>query len=182
MASLFEPRFNEIHYTLFISVQQDINEEIKSLYHKKSDEHNADILRNSHPDSGFDVFVPEEHIMPANKTTKIDLKIKCEMVKHVNGNQVPSPFYLYPRSSISKSNFRLANNVGIIDSGYRGCLAGMFDVVHTTDNVKCSKGTRLLQICSPTLEPFKVILVNNDNELTSTTRGDGGFGSTGLTN
>ena len=102
------------------------------------------------------------------------------MVKHVNGNKVPNHLS-YPRSSISKTNFRLANNVGIIDSGYRGCLAGMFDVVHTMDDVKCSKGTRLFTNCTPTLEPFKVILVNNDNDLSSS-RADGGFGSTGMSN
>lgn len=182
MAALSETRYNVIEYALYISISQDVDDEIKSLYRKKSDKHNTDILRNSHPDSGFDVFVPSEHLMPPNKTTKIDLKIKCEMVKYVNGNKVPSPFYLYPRSSISKTNFRLANNVGIIDSGYRGCLAGMFDVVQSSETVKCQKGTRLLQICTPTLEPFKVILVNNDNDLTSTQRADGGFGSTGMIN
>ena len=29
-------------------------------------------------------------------------------------------YYLYPRSSISKTPLILANSVGIIDSGYRG--------------------------------------------------------------
>ena len=31
-------------------------------------------------------------------------------------------FYVYPRSSISKTPLRMANSVGIIDSGYRGNL------------------------------------------------------------
>jgi dUTPase len=31
-------------------------------------------------------------------------------------------YYLYPRSSLSKTSFQLANSVGVIDAGYRGNL------------------------------------------------------------
>ena len=82
--------------------------------------------------------------------------------------------------SISKTKFRLANNVGIIDSGYRGNLIGMFDVLYSNMPVKCEKGTRLLQICTPTLEPFKIVMVESDNDLSTTNRGSSGLGSTGL--
>ena len=37
-------------------------------------------------------------------------------------------------------------------------------------------GTRLFQICSPDLSPLKLVIVE---ELTETSRGEGGFGSTG---
>jgi dUTPase len=40
--------------------------------------------------------------------------------------------------------------------------------------------TRMFQICSPTLEPFLVEIVDSEDELGSTERGNGGFGSTGL--
>jgi dUTPase len=58
-------------------------------------------------------------------------------------------FYLYPRSSISKTNLRLANSVGIIDSGYRGNILAIFDILQN-DNVSTTieKHSRLLQICS----------------------------------
>ena len=39
-----------------------------------------------------------------------------------------------------------------------------------------SKGTRLVQICAPELQPFSFDVVNT---LTETERGEGGFGSTG---
>jgi dUTPase len=42
------------------------------------------------------------------------------------------------------------------------------------------KHTRLLQICHPFLLPFLVELVNNKNDFTSSERGIGGFGSTGV--
>ena len=90
-------------------------------------------------------------------------------------NGIPTAFYMYPRSSISKTPFRLANNVGIIDCGYRGNLGAYFDCFSNSTE-KITKGSRLLQICSPNLLPFRVVLVNSLDE---TIRGAGGFGSTG---
>ena len=92
-------------------------------------------------------------------------------------------YYLYPRSSIVKTQFRLANSVGIIDSGYRGNIMGVFDIKElqsTKLDFKLEKYTRLLQICSPTLCPIYVILVKTEEELGETERGLGGFGSSGI--
>ena len=47
------------------------------------------------------------------------------------------------------------------------------------EDYKVTKGTRLFQLCSPDLSPIKFSLVEED-ELSKTERGDGGFGSTGL--
>jgi dUTPase len=38
----------------------------------------------------------------------------------------------------------------------------------------------MFQICSPTLEPFLVRIVEHESELGITERGCGGFGSTGV--
>jgi dUTPase len=40
--------------------------------------------------------------------------------------------------------------------------------------------SRMFQICSPTLEPFMVKIVDSEEKLGLTERGSGGFGSTGL--
>ena len=40
--------------------------------------------------------------------------------------------------------------------------------------------TRMFQICSPTLEPFLVEIVESEEDLGFTQRGSGGFGSTGV--
>ena len=77
----------------------------------------------------------------------------------------------------SKTKFRLANSVGIIDSGYRGFLGAVLDNI--SNEPQNTETNRLLQICSPTLQPFLVSIVNNEKELGSTERGCGGFGSTG---
>ena len=91
-------------------------------------------------------------------------------------------YYMYPRSSISKTNLRLANSTGIIDSGYRGHLIGMFDLVNLSENDEyvVNRYDKLLQICAPGLVPIVVEVVNTIEELGSETeRGAGGFGSTG---
>ena len=86
---------------------------------------------------------------------------------------------MYPRSSISKSKLRLANNVGIIDAGYRGHLMGMFDCIYE-DKLLVNKFDRHLQICAPGLIPIMVTMVATKEELgVKTSRGEGGFGSTG---
>lgn len=168
-------------YTLYIYINRRSNS-VFELYNKRIQEHNDDVMDpyNQCPDSGFDILVPKEQELVPFEVNKIDFNIKCEMVKMVNNRTIPSAFYLYPRSSISKTKFRLANNVGIIDSGYRGNLIGMFDVLYSNMPVKCEKETRLLQICTPTLEPFKIVMVESDNDLSTTNRGSSGLGSTGL--
>jgi dUTP pyrophosphatase len=72
----------------------------------------------------------------------------------------------------------LANHTGIIDAGYRGYLIGAFRNLYA-DPYKVEKHTRLLQVCHPTLCPIHVVLVNEE-DLSTTARGEGGFGSTGL--
>ena len=171
-------QLSQPEYTLYLSVQ-NCSADLQQLYRENALKHNENMYHNDFPDSGFDIFVPKEQVLSHEQVNKVDLFIKCEMVHHVNRENIPSGFYLYPRSSISKTKFRLANNVGIIDSGYRGNLGAMFDVVYSSQEVKCEKHTRLVQICGPTLERFKVVITDSDSELSTTRRGAGGFGSTG---
>tara|TARA_Y100000816_G_C25762985_1_gene400752 strand:+ start:21 stop:545 length:525 start_codon:yes stop_codon:yes gene_type:complete len=168
-------------YRLYLYVDNEYSN-LNEIYDSKIQEHNQVIYDNENPykDSGFDLYNPEELIMKVNECNKMNLRVKCAMVRLLNdNNEVPCGFYLYPRSSISKTKFRLANNVGIIDSGYRGNLCGMFDVVNSVKEILCPSHLRLLQICSPTLAPFEIVKVQSDAELGTTQRGSGGFGSTG---
>jgi dUTP pyrophosphatase len=93
----------------------------------------------------------------------------------------PISFYMFTRSSMSKTNFRLSNSVGIIDSGYRGTIGAFFDAYPwQNDTYMMTKGSRVVQLCSPTLEPFMVSIVDSIDSLGQTDRGAGGFGSTGV--
>lgn len=164
--------------------------ELKELYKKQAEKTNdkVNMCNSCNCDSGFDLFVPEEVVFHSNnlfQTQKIDCKIKTEMMYYSSEKyeMKSHPYYLYARSSISKTPLMLANHVGIVDSGYRGNVIGAVRCMYMEDNseqYKVEKFTRLFQICLPTLEPFFVEIVDNLEQLSTTERGSGGFGSTGL--
>ena len=149
-----------------------LNEEIKSMYHDYATAE-ANARREERGDAGLDLYCPGNlEIMPG-QTKCIDFKIQCEGLSDSDARNVC--YYLYPRSSISKTPFRLANSVGIIDAGYRGNLMAMVD--NTSKEVQTiQKGTRLFQICGRYLEPIHLELVEL---LSDSDRGNDGFGSTG---
>lgn len=161
---------------LFINPE---NKELIDLYKSHIEEHNK-TMSDSFPNSGFDIFLPDTVVFNEKFNTKmINMQIKTEMVY----DDKPSPFMVFPRSSISKTELMLSNHTGIIDSGYRGNLMGAFRWLNNSDNYytyTVPQYTRLLQICHPSLCPIIVSLVMDENELSTTTRGAGGFGSTGI--
>ena len=113
---------------------------------------------------------------------KIDFKIKTAMYCINNNNYTPVSFTTHARSSIYKSPLRLANNTGIIDSGYRGNIGAVFDIfaVQHYDGFKIKQNDRFIQICAPALKKFIIKLVDNDTDLgIQTDRGTRGFGSSG---
>ena len=119
-------------------------------------------------DAGLDLFVVEEQTVEAGKTTFINLGISCETAEK-------RPYFLMPRSSISKTPIRLCNSIGLIDAGYRG------EIMAAVDNIKhedytINSGQRLFQIVAMDGSPLSFELVD---ELSATGRGAGGFGSTG---
>jgi len=119
-------------------------------------------------DAGLDVYIIEEQTIEPKETTLIHLQVACEPV---NGR----PYLLMPRSSIAKTPLRMCNSIGLIDGGYRG------EIMAVVDNIKeqsytIKPGQRLFQIVGMDGSPIHFTLVN---ELSETTRGESGFGSTG---
>ena len=95
--------------------------------------------------------------------------------------EIPEGFVglVFPRSSIRKTNLHLSNSVGVIDSGYRGELQATFKKIqgisnNVLDNYKV--GDRIFQLM---IIPHPTIQFQEVDELTTTERGEGGFGSTG---
>jgi len=126
-------------------------------------------------DSGLDVYVSEDLDVeltgsPFSEVYTVHSDLRCELL--VDGEA--SGFLLMPRSSIHKAHVLMANSTGLIDSPYRGELLGK---VYATRDTNIKKGHRLFQIVAPNLKPIKVELVDS---LSSTERGEGGFGSTGV--
>lgn len=81
---------------------------------------------------------------------------------------------LFPRSSISNSGLILTNSVGVIDSGYRGEVKFRFK--HIPDTAYYKPGDRVGQII---IMPYPQIELQEVDELSSSERAEGGFGSTG---
>jgi len=162
-----------------------MTEDVEELYSSHSTYHEGD--------SGLDLFFPEDVSFRCGETKLVDLGIRCEMEQHSIYTGVANVSYLLlPRSSISKTPLRLANSIGLIDAGYRGNILMALTYVPTSEDLlnirkggaddplpvyTVKKGTRLGQISLPTLEPFRFKL---SNELSETSRGTGGFGSTGM--
>jgi dUTP pyrophosphatase len=154
--------------------------EVHNLYVQNADIHNNNVFYNNYIDAGFNLLLREEVNCDSNKVNKIDFGVKCsgKMICD-NGKEFSSGYYMYPRSSTgSKTALRMANSVGIIDSGYRGNLMGCFDVITNTNSPSYfDKYTSLVQICAPSLVPIVILIVDDLDE--NTERGNGGFGSTG---
>jgi len=97
----------------------------------------------------------------------------------------------FPRSSVSKYNLVLANCIGLIDADYRGEVLLRFKYIWQPEDYKIrtdnllegnvnstklyNKGDKVCQLKVTKVENVEFVLVD---ELDSTTRCDGGFGST----
>ena len=118
-------------------------------------------------DVGLDIPMQKSVIIPAHvRSFKINLDFKAN----------PTHGYmLVPRSSISKTSIRLANSIGIIDKKYRGDVMVVVDNVGDAD-VLFQEGCCYFQIVAfdGNLPRYQV-----DNVDVVTSRGTGGFGSTG---
>lgn len=103
--------------------------------------------------------------------------------------------YIFPRSSISKQDMALTNSVGVIDSGYRGEVMAKFKMAiragmlkkkgveehyfaHTVypGNRVYDVGDRIGQLI---IMPLLSIELEEATELSTTSRGTGGYGSSG---
>jgi dUTPase len=131
--------------------------------------------------AGYDLRVVKVQL-PLDDADLVPLGVKARLLKETAyGDEVTiveeSHFTLEPRSSIYKTGFMMANGRGIIDKTYRGQLmAPLITVGKTRRDI--AAGTRLFQILAPDLGHIsKVVYVDS---LPDTTRGEGGFGSTGL--
>jgi len=161
-----------------------LDESLESLYKKRV---------NVEGDAGVDLYFPEEVIIPAKELgVKVDLQIQAEMVQAVRSSltkNIPPEmlesmniqdrylsYMVVPRSSIIKTPLRMSNSVGIMDAGYWGNFMVPIDNLSDEDFV-IEKHTRLFQVVSANLDSISIELVR---KLSSTSRGTGGFGSTGI--
>ena len=81
---------------------------------------------------------------------------------------------LFPRSSVSNTNLRMANCVGVIDASYRGEVSAKFDT--KLNGKKYFVGDRFAQLV---ILPYLEVALQETDKLSGTDRGEGGYGSSG---
>ncbi len=86
---------------------------------------------------------------------------------------------IVPRSSITKTDFILANSVGIIDPDYRGRILIPLRYVGSDDAMKAAERLLLKRIAQMLVRKLESCQIEIVESLENTVRGKGGFGSTG---
>lgn len=140
---------------------------------KKLNENAVIPTRGSEYAAGVDLYATpptmSTHI-PAGQTAKINTGICVE---------IPNGYFgaIFARSGLAtKRGLRPANCVGVIDSDYRGEVI----VALHNDTDKCESihvGDRIAQLV---ILPYLPVEFEEVDELSNTDRGEGGFGSTGM--
>ena len=132
---------------------------------------NAVLPERAHPgDAGFDLrSIEDVEVGPGERA----------MVRTGLAVAIPDGHagLVLPRSGLaSKRGLTLANAPGLIDSGYRGEVICSVVNLDPHESVKIARGDRIAQLVIvevPELRPRWV------DELPPSSRGEGGFGSTG---
>lgn len=156
--------------------------------------------------TGFDVVVTSDAEIVGEKydngtykrvdyiqyKTNLNLAVQKDRVfSNFGHTDIDYDVLAFPRSSVSKYNLVLANCIGLIDADYRGEVLLRFkyqwqpeDYKIRTDNLiegninyskLYNKGDKVCQLKVTKVENVEFVLVD---ELDSTNRGEGGFGST----
>lgn len=106
-----------------------------------------------------------------------------DYIEHSTGLAIEIPEgyvgLIFPRSSISSKSQVLANSIGVIDSGYRGEIKIRFKrLLNLNSGVGHynNGGDKIAQLI---IMPYPQIELQEVQELSSTERGTGGFGSSG---
>lgn len=143
------------------------------------------IIARTDDNAGVDLFCSKQQTVESSSwyPTLLDLGVKARMVKLVpnpdkDATEVPCHYWLAPRSSIWKWKVRQANSIGVIDKSYRGVLMGA--VLPNDGGVAVVKeGDRLFQVLAPDMGYISLVVLRPLDDLDETSRGEGGFGSTG---
>jgi dUTPase len=125
---------------------------------------------------------------------KTNLKLAVQQERQYSGfghTDIDYDILAFPRSSVSKYNLVLANCIGLIDADYRGEVLLRFKYQWQPEDYRIridnliegivnsnklyKKGDKVCQLKVTKVENVEFVLVN---ELDSTNRGEGGFGST----
>ena len=122
-------------------------------------------------DAGLDLRSSEDVVLKPFERKLVPCGIAMAIPKGFAG-------FVMPRSGLAaKYGISIVNSPGLIDSNYRGEIKAILINLDAHDDFVIKRGDRIAQIVI--LETPSVALEEVD-ELESTSRGDGGFGSSGV--
>lgn len=127
--------------------------------------------RGSEKAAGYDLYAATAYKIeiPPHTTVKVGTGLAFELPDNTFAA-------LFPRSGIAtKRGLRLANCVGVCDSDYRGEY--IVPIHNDTDEVQYIEPQE--RIAQMILLPYIEMNFNEQNELSDTERGAGGFGDSG---
>ena len=148
-----------------MSVQVNIYSEIK---------HEHGLPAYAHAgDSGMDIRANETITLQPKETRLISTGI---FVGLPEGYEIQ----VRPRSGMSlKTKLRVANAPGTVDEQYRGEICIIAENTSGSIDFTIAKGERIAQLVLQEVPKIEWRQVSSKDELGSTVRGEGGFGSTG---
>jgi dUTP pyrophosphatase len=125
----------------------------------------------SHPgDAGLDLYASVAVAIEPGETRLVGTGISIELPPNTEAQ-------IRPRSGLAlKQGITVLNTPGTIDQGYRGEV-GVILINHGRSRFDVQPGMKIAQMV---VAPFVSVTVEEAGELTSTARGHGGFGSTGV--
>jgi dUTP pyrophosphatase len=121
-------------------------------------------------DAGLDLYAAEGARIPAGERASVGTGLAVAIPEGLAG-------LVLPRSGLAlKHGVTLSNSPGLIDPGYRGEVRVLLLNTDRTTEYQCNPGDRIAQLL---LVPFAIANPLQADELDSSIRGAGGFGSTG---
>ncbi|ACK69186.1 deoxyuridine 5'-triphosphate nucleotidohydrolase Dut [Gloeothece citriformis PCC 7424] len=122
-------------------------------------------------DSGLDLSAIEDLEIPPGESQLVPTGIAIELPPNTEAQ-------IRPRSGLAlKHQITVLNTPGTVDEGYRGEI-GVILINHGKNSFKVTRGMKIAQMV---IAPVIRVEVEEVDHLSDTTRGSGGFGSTGLT-
>ena len=121
--------------------------------------------------AGWDLYALEETVVPKGASVMIPTGLACAIPEGWEGQ-------IRCRSSLGKKGMILPNGVGTIDSDYRGELKVLATWIGEGDTFTIAKGERVAQMLFAPVPLVRIEEVDF-NDLETTERGVGGFGSSG---
>lgn len=122
-------------------------------------------------DAGMDLYSVEDVIIAPGETALVSTGLALELPPYVEGQ-------IRPRSSLHKQGLIIPNAPGTVDPSYRGIVKVLLHCLYRPGAISAhiKKGDRIAQlVIAPYMAAEGIVCAT----LSNSSRGEGGFGSTG---